>query len=66
MVVENSAIESLKELDFSFRLRQVLFLVSFQALIMNSCFGRLVKLIIILLRNEKKTSCLIGISMRFP
>ena len=54
MVVENSEIESLKELYFSFRLRQVLFLVNLQALIMNSCFGRLVKLIIILLRNEKK------------
>ena len=63
---KNSVIESLKELAFSFRLWQVLFLVKLQAYIMNSCFGRLVKLIIILLRNEKKPSRLIEISMRFP
>ena len=44
---EDSMKESSREFAFSFRLWRILFLVKLQAFMMNSCFGRIIKLFLI-------------------
>ena len=66
MLMKDYETKSLREFAFSFRYYRGLFLAKLQAFIVNSCFGRLIKLILIqsvAVKRKIKTSELIEISI---